>query len=101
MKIAIELSGGRVQRVVADEACQVIIVDRDVVEDSVVHVWEAQVDHAGVDEAFRLAAMDICDACGRAVPEIIGSPYGPEVCQDCFDSGLDLPHCRRTGATFR
>jgi hypothetical protein len=30
-----------------------------------------------------------CDACGAQVETIIGTPKGTEICQQCFDAGVD------------
>lgn len=33
--------------------------------------------------------LNTCSICGAKVHQIIGCPSGAELCQDCFDNGLD------------
>ncbi len=64
MRLVIEIKNGCVQGVVADESCELLIIDRDEFGDDFlpesnrgVSVWEVPGDPAVVDEGFESAGF--------------------------------------------
>jgi len=65
MRVVVEINNGCVQGVVADESCELLIIDRDEFgndflpegDRGYVSVWEVPGDPAAVDEGFESAGF--------------------------------------------